>query len=336
MSVLYAPHQAALVATTALCGVSCMIAYLLAFAVGRRVHPLLSRPVIGLGELIKPLAGGMLLGTALLCFRLDGDPAALARGGMPVGASPAVLLFGVLLSVGFAGICAGVWNARPVADRAQASATDLVHRLCVAGGDANRGANQEATARIALRLALAAGYDPAGAADLMAAVALHDIGKTGIPDLVLKKAAIRAVLDPAEQRLLRNHTRIGFRMLAHSREPMLELAADIALHHHENWDGTGYPHGLAGDAIPISSRVVALAERFDEILAVPTEIDELVRSIRRHAGTQFDPNLVDLLLDDLPGMIAARGAKVPARKAAAAASPPADEFHAFGAKHIAI
>ena len=342
----HATQHVILVLATALCGILCMAAYLLAFSLGRRLHPRLCRPVIGLGELARPLLGGLLLGAAILGLRLHGNPAfldaslnAASAGAASVGsivlargAAPSSMPLGVLLSVVFCGSCAGIWAARPRPDQVESGTAALLQRLCDAGS-----LTQDATARVAARLALAAGYDPDGAELLLSAAALHDIGKTGLPERVLRKALLPACLDPAEQGLLRTHTRIGFRLLAHSRDPMLELAADIALHHHENWDGTGYPHGLAGDHIPLTSRAVALAEHFDEIMRVPTEIDALVRAVRAHAGTRFDPRLVDLLLDDLPGMIAARGSNAMVRGTSrVAAGRRSAALLPLGAKPIAV
>ena len=305
MSVFHASREAILVITTALSGVLCMTGYLATFAIGRRLHAPGYRALIGLGDLFKPLALGMLLGLAILFLRVHGDPASPLLDGATVP-----LVVSVLLCVGLAGVCAGGLTVRSGLVEPHIAAPDLVRRLCIAGDT-----HEDATARVAVRLALAAGFNPAYASDLLAAASLHDIGKTGVPDAILRKerALPTAPLAPDERRLLQNHTRIGFRMLAHTREPMLELAADIALHHHENWDGSGYPIGLSGEQIPLTSRVVALAETFDRILAAPTEVATLVGSLQARAGTQFDPRLVSLLLADLPGMIAARGARAGAR-----------------------
>ncbi|WP_428393306.1 HD-GYP domain-containing protein [Lichenicoccus sp.] len=315
MSVFHAPREAILVTTTALSGLLCIAGYLASFAIGRRLHSPGLRPLIGLGDLVKPLAFGMLLGVAILFLGLHGDTASPLLG--------APLLLSVLLCVGLAGIGAGGCTAWRGIAGPRVSAHHLVRRLHGAGNS-----HEDAIAQVAVRLALAAGFDPAYARDLLAAVSLHDIGKAGVPEAILSKerALPTAALAPDEWRLLQNHTRIGFRMLAHSREPMLDLAADIALHHHENWDGSGYPTGLAGEQIPLTSRVVALAETFDRILAVPTEVASLAGSLRARAGTQFDPRLVSLLLADLPGMIAARGAKAgirPRAPAVAGWQPPA-------------
>ena len=328
MSVFHAPREAILVTTTALSGLLCMAGYLATFAIGRRLHAPGHRPLIGLGDLVKPLAFGTLLGVTILFLRLHGDTAS------PLLATAGPLVLSVLLCVGFVGMCAGGWTARRGMADPTVGAPDLVRRLHSAGDT-----DEDATARVAVRLALAAGFDPDQARELLAAVVLHDIGKIGVPAAILSKerALPEARLALDERRLLQNHTRIGFRMLAHSREPMLDLAADIALHHHENWDGSGYPTGLAGEQIPLTSRVVALAETFDRILAVPTEVASLAGSLRARAGTQFDPRLVGLLLADLPGMIAARGAKAGNRpRAPAAAWQPPASFRPIQPKPMAM
>ncbi len=298
-----------LFATVLLCGLVCPGGYLLAFALSRRLYDSAARPSIRPAELLKPLACGMLLGLVILACRAGGASAAAAPALQ--GVLPA------LLSVSLAGICAGGWSVRPQLDRTPLSQAELVRRLCVAGNT-----HEEATARIAVRLALAAGYDPSAAGDLMAAASLHDIGTSGIPDAIARK---RGALDADERRVMQSHTRIGHRMLAHSREPMLDLAAEIALHHHERWDGAGYPAGLAGERIPLTSRAVALAEMFDGLLspqdgAPPPKFEQVVGRLQQAAGVQVDPRLVALLLADLPGMLTARGADpVAARRPARSA-----------------
>ena len=291
-----------LIPTILLCGLVCLAGYLLTFALSRRLYRSAARPSIGLAELLKPLACGMLLGLVVLACRIGGGETVTSPTS-PL-ATPFSGLLPALLSVSLAGICAGGWSVRPQLDRTPLAQADLVRRLCVAGNT-----HEDATARVAVRLALAAGYDPSTASDLMAAASLHDIGKSGIPDAILHKGG---ALDAAELRVMQSHTRIGHRMLAQSHEPMLDLAAEIALHHHERWDGAGYPAGLAGERIPLPSRAVALAETFDGLLsphdgALAPSFEEIAGRLRQAAGTQFDPRLVALLLADLPGMLAARG-----------------------------
>jgi HD-GYP domain-containing protein (c-di-GMP phosphodiesterase class II) len=122
---------------------------------------------------------------------------------------------------------------------------------------------------------------------------LHDIGKIGIPDAILLKPG---PLTEQEQRLMEQHTILGEHLV--SRVPHLhEIARDVILHHHECWDGSGYPWGLAGTDIPLPARIFALADAFDAMVnnrpyqqarLVGTALDEIVRQ----AGSQFDPELV--------------------------------------------
>ena len=200
-----ATSELVLTSTVAACGVLCVAGYLLTFAVSRRLHESVAWPHIGLGELLKPLACGMLLGLAILTLHFH------VRAAQPFGPDGRSPLFAALLSVSLAGMCAGGWTARPGSDRAPLSQADLVRRLCVAGNT-----HEDATARVAVRLALAAGYDPAGASDLMAAASLHDIGICGMPASLADKIASGKgeKLDARERDLIRSHSRIGYRMHA--------------------------------------------------------------------------------------------------------------------------
>jgi putative two-component system response regulator len=127
------------------------------------------------------------------------------------------------------------------------------------------------------------------------AAPLHDIGKIAIPDsLLLKPGRFTRV----EHQEMQRHTSIGADMLAGTSSGLLALARDIALTHHERWDGSGYPGGLRGDEIPLAGRIVALADVFDALThARPYKqawpVQEAVEEIRRHAGGQFDPELVE-------------------------------------------
>ena len=126
------------------------------------------------------------------------------------------------------------------------------------------------------------------------AAPLHDVGKIGIPDAVWLKPG---KLTDAERKMLETHTEIGARILSGSRSPILRLAEQIAGSHHERWDGTGYPYSLAGDAIPVSGRITAVADVFD-VLAHPRPhkqawpLDKAVDEILAQSGRQFDPEVV--------------------------------------------
>jgi putative two-component system response regulator len=126
------------------------------------------------------------------------------------------------------------------------------------------------------------------------AAALHDIGKISISDTILRKPA-RLTME--EFAVMQRHTTVGARILAGSRAPVLQLAQEIALTHHERWDGSGYPRGLAGDAIPIAGRVVAVADVFDALThkrpyKSAWDVAAAVAEIGAGSGRQFDPSIV--------------------------------------------
>jgi response regulator RpfG family c-di-GMP phosphodiesterase len=130
---------------------------------------------------------------------------------------------------------------------------------------------------------------------------LHDVGKIGIPDALLTKP--RALL-PEEMATVRRHCGLGYQLLTGSDSPLLNLAASIALNHHERWDGTGYPRGLAGDEIPIEGRIVAVADVFDAMTSArvyrpPIPMEEALATMGSESGRGFDPRLVDLFFESL-------------------------------------
>jgi len=125
---------------------------------------------------------------------------------------------------------------------------------------------------------------------------LHDIGKIGIPDSILFKTYI---LTPSEWEKMREHSRIGYRM-AKNIPDFAPIAQDI-LHHHEHWDGTGYPDGLKGEKIPLLSRIISIIDAYDVMQSrrpykAPISKTKALKEIERCAGTQFDPQLVEIFL----------------------------------------
>jgi PAS domain S-box-containing protein len=153
----------------------------------------------------------------------------------------------------------------------------------------------ERVGRLAALVASAAGLPAEIVSSIRHAAPLHDIGKLGVSDTILLK---RGSLTDAERRQMESHTTIGARILAGSRAEVLQMGEEIALTHHERWDGLGYPFGLAGDAIPISGRLTAIAEVFDALTHTRPykevwSLDDAVAEIVRLGGTYFDPTLVE-------------------------------------------
>lgn len=154
-------------------------------------------------------------------------------------------------------------------------------------------------------LARAAGYSEEFADELLHAAPMHDVGKIGIPDSILQKPS---KLSEDEMAIMRQHTVIGARIIGDHPSGLLKTAATIALNHHEKWDGSGYPNGLAGEKIPHVARIVALADVFDALTCVRPykrawPVDDALNFIRYERGLHFDPDLVDVFFGCLPELL---------------------------------
>jgi len=153
-------------------------------------------------------------------------------------------------------------------------------------------------------LGIAAGMSEVEADDLLHAAPMHDVGKIGIPDRILQKPG---PLDPDEWQVMQSHVTIGAEIIGEHGGGMLALAAQIALTHHEKYDGSGYPNGLRGEDIPLVGRIVAIADVFDALTSKRpykkawTE-DEALTFLREQKGRHFDPALVDLFLEQMPAV----------------------------------
>ena len=137
---------------------------------------------------------------------------------------------------------------------------------------------------------------------------LHDIGKVGIPDAILLKPG---PLTPEEWEIMKTHAQIGAEIIGDDSSDIMRLAALIALTHHEKWDGSGYPQGLAGEAIPLEARIVAIADVFDALTSARPykaawSIEAALDYIRSNARAHFDPILVALFLEIVPDILAVR------------------------------
>lgn len=151
-------------------------------------------------------------------------------------------------------------------------------------------------------LALEYGLSEADAEVLKQASPMHDIGKVGIPDNILKKPGR---LDKDEIEIMKTHSKLGYEMLKGSNRPLLKVAAILAHEHHEKWDGSGYPRGLKGEEINIYGRITAIADVFDALgsnrcYKEAWEDERVYELFRKQRGKHFDPKLVDIFFDKLP------------------------------------
>jgi HD-GYP domain-containing protein (c-di-GMP phosphodiesterase class II) len=185
------------------------------------------------------------------------------------------------------------------ADLAEAE-REIAHRLGVAveWRDAETGVHIERMGRLCERLAREVGMTAEQAELLRHASALHDVGKVGISDDILLKPG---KLDPAEWATMKTHTTIGASILSGSRSELVQLAEQIALSHHERWDGSGYPQGLEGEQIPLAARICAVCDVFDALLSPRPYKDawplrDVITELGSLRGTHLDPALVDAFL----------------------------------------
>jgi len=192
----------------------------------------------------------------------------------------------------------------------RASRLEIVQRLGLAAEykDNETGLHVIRMSHFARILGLAAGMTEAEADDLLHAAPMHDVGKIGIPDRVLLKPG---PLDADEWQIMQGHALIGAEIIGQHDHGVLALARNIALTHHEKWDGSGYPNGLAGAAIPLEGRICAIADVFDALTSVRpykkawTE-QEALEFLVKQKGRHFDPVLVDLFLEQMPAIRAIR------------------------------
>jgi len=168
--------------------------------------------------------------------------------------------------------------------------------------DAYTGSHSERVGELAARIARRLGFEEAEVELTRLAANLHDLGKLAIPEEILRKAG---TLDESERLVLQHHPQIGHRML----ESLgVESIADWVLHHHERWDGAGYPHRLRGDEIPLGARIIFVADAWDamtseRVYRTPLSEREAMDELERCAGSQFDPMVVDAFYEEL-GLLA--------------------------------
>lgn len=184
------------------------------------------------------------------------------------------------------------------------SRIELLERLAVTAElrDDTTGEHSYRVGRLASLLAHEFGCDEQTCFMIDLAARLHDIGKIGIPDGILLKPD---KLNPAERQIMQTHTTVGAELLAKSDVPHMQMAEEIARFHHEWWNGSGYPFGIGGTAVPMAARITALADVFDALThrrpykeAWP--VARALEEVQRLRGEQFDPQLTDLFLAMIP------------------------------------
>ena len=208
------------------------------------------------------------------------------------------------------------------AKRLKLSREETVRRLsrAVEYRDEETGGHTERMSAYSAMLAGKLGVD---VESIRIASPMHDVGKVALPDHILLRPG---ALTPDERREMERHTLIGFQILSGSGSALLELGATIALTHHEKWDGSGYPHQLVGNAIPLDGQVAAVADVFDALTsdrpyrqAFP--IEQAVEILRGERGRHFDPRLVDLFIENVDELNELRVRYTPS--AEAVTRPPA-------------
>ncbi len=184
---------------------------------------------------------------------------------------------------------------------------EIIRRLGRAGEyrDNETGMHIIRMSKSSQQLALATGLSEAHAEMVLNASPMHDVGKIGIPDRILLKPG---KLDRDEWEIMKSHPQIGADIIGNDGADLMKMASQIALTHHEKWDGSGYPNGLKGKEIPIEGRISSICDVFDALTSERPykkawPVEKAINLIKEETGRQFDPKLVPLFLSILPDII---------------------------------
>jgi len=239
------------------------------------------------------------------------DIVALALVAAFAGGWPPSLIFTATSLIVSAAVCASIAGDRWQRNEAlQEAKEEMLRRLArvIEYRDNDTGEHVERMSAYCAIIARHLGWLPGEAHELRTAATMHDVGKVAVPDRILLKPG---PLTPEERLTMERHTVAGYEMLAGSQSLIIQQAADVALSHHERWDGGGYPNGVAGARIPIAARIVAVADVFDALTsnrvyrpALPLEA--ALALMEEGRGTQFDPQVLDAFLAGLDQILAVR------------------------------
>jgi putative two-component system response regulator len=180
---------------------------------------------------------------------------------------------------------------------------DTIHRLVLAAEykDEDTGGHIVRMSRYSALIAEKLNLPAKEVKNILYASPMHDIGKIGIPDSILLKPG---KLTEEEFTTMKTHSIIGANLLAYSKSEILRLGEEIAISHHEKWNGQGYPQGLSGEKIPVSGRIAGLADAFDAMTSKrpykePFPVEKAVDIIKKERGQHFDPDIVDVFLNNI-------------------------------------
>jgi HD-GYP domain-containing protein (c-di-GMP phosphodiesterase class II) len=286
------------------------------FAVLERIRSLLVRGQSGAADALGPVAGRLQarVNHELALAEADISVRAADSQRLATYGSAAVIVFMVTLFILFyvRERRAHGLAQRLTRERAQLLLQDsqllVIQRLAVAAEyrDDDTGQHTRRVGRLSVQIAACLEMPEEQRVLLGQAAPLHDVGKIAIPDRILLK---RGRLTSAEFGRMKAHTTVGAGMLAGRNFPLLEMAEEIALSHHERWDGSGYPAGIAGAAIPLVGRIVAVADVFDALTHTRPykdawSVPDAIAEISRQRGHMFDPQVVDAFLRVLPRVLA--------------------------------
>jgi len=198
---------------------------------------------------------------------------------------------------------ATILELRAAHEELQKAYLDTIHRLVLAAEykDEDTGDHIMRMSRYSALIAEKLDLPSKEVQNILYAAPMHDVGKIGIPDNILMKPG---KLTDEEFGVMKTHSIIGANILAYSKAEVLKLAEQIAISHHEKWNGKGYPQGLAGDNIPLAARIVGLVDVFDALTSKrpykdPFPVEVALDIIKKDRGEHFDPDVVDVFLDNI-------------------------------------